>query len=66
MDIKKEIKTRLRHPSTLVGLGLIASAVLHFFGIVSIGAQKEYVTEVSGLLATLGLGGVISKGWGKL
>ena len=67
MEIKKEITKRFGHlPTTAAGLVIITAAVLHFTGMVKITEMKEFAHELESLLLVLGLGGIISKGWGKL
>lgn len=58
---------RIGHlPTTAAGLVIITVAVLHFTGVVSVTEIKDFAHEVEALLLVLGLGGLISKDWGKL
>jgi hypothetical protein len=63
----KTLFERIGHlPTTAAGLLLITVAVAHFTGIVTIGEMTEFFNGLDALLILLGIGGIASKGWGKI
>ena len=63
----KTLFERIGHlPTTAAGLVIITAAILHFTGMVTITEMKDFAHELEALLLVLGLGGIISKDWGKL
>lgn len=63
----KTLFERIGHlPTTAAGLVIITVALLHFTGVVSVTEMKDFAHEIEALLLVLGLGGVISKDWGKI
>ena len=61
------MKERIKHlPTTAAGLLLITVAVAHFTGVITIGEMTEFFNGLDALLLVLGLGGIVSKDWGKL